>query len=703
MTAEEPRAYQEEAVKAGAVALRDGGRGQVHMACGTGKTLVARRIADELAPGGLTVVACPSVALVAQTLAAWGVAAGRALAVCGDDSAADTFVRSTSLPCPATTDPDRVAGWLRKFPDGRRLVVTTYKSVGLVGQALLATGTVADLLVLDEAHHLAGDAAKQSALVHDDGRLPVARRLYMTATPRMLAAGVRLAGKATDLVGMDDPDVFGPVLYVYPFSRAIAEEYLDDYRLVVVGVTRPDVLALLRRIGRDDVPNPFDATVRNAVVQAALAKAAREWGLHRVVAFCPRVDDAAEFARTLPRTLGHVPEGDRPGGELYAAHVSGRMSMDQRRVPMARLAEPPEGGWTVLANARCLGEGVDVPALDGVVFTHPKRSTVDVIQAVGRALRRNPNGSGTSTVLVPILLPDDPYALSDVGDAAEYDTLWQVARALRAHDDVLAAELDGRRRELSSSVPAELPSRILVRLPDGYDDGTFLRHLTVRVVRSASSSWWEFYGAGLAYRREHGHLRVPSGYVTASGLRLGQWVMNIRSLYDRGLLPADRVRALDELGMIWDELRWRRQVLLDELRAYRAEYGHLRVPQAYVTPDGYPLGKRTAGLRTGGLAVDDEFRGLLDELGMVWNRHDARFQDGLAAACRFHAGNGHLDVPKSYVDPDGYRLGLFVEYYRVAAQVPDDRRAALDQLGIRWGRPRPARKQTRGGRDERAS
>ncbi len=303
--------------------------------------------------------------------------------------------------------------------------------------------------------------------------------------------------------------------------------------------------------------------------------------------------------------------------------------------------------------------------------------------------------------MVPILLPDDPHALADIGDAGDYQTLWQVVRALRAHDETFAAELDARRSMLSAGA-AHLPRQVLVHLPDGYQDGSFLHHLTVRMIEAGSSSWWVGYGHACSYQETHGHLRVASKYVTSSGFNLGQWIANARGLRDRNLLPDERREALDKIEMVWDDLEYRRQILLGHLRVYHAEHGHLRVPQDYITPDGYRLGARVLGLRTGQLAVDDQLRAVLDGLGMVWNRHDARFNDGLAAARRYHAKHGDLDVPQSYIDDTGYKLGNYVEYYRTLGDVPPQRRALLDELGICWGTPRPPRPPRRR-REKRAS
>ncbi|MEU7618788.1 DEAD/DEAH box helicase family protein [Micromonospora rifamycinica] len=309
------RDYQREAVEAIVEGQADGGRGQFRAACGSGKSLVAVHAAARLCPTGLVVVACPSLPLLAQTLAVWAAAgmAAQALAVCSDDTVADTAVRTADLQCPVTTRPDEIADWVRQTPTSRmRLILVTHASAALVGDGLHDADTTASLLVVDEAHHTAGWPGKHVALVHRDEHLPAARRLYMTATPRVLSRRRRAGRGDEDVLSMDDVDVFGPVHYSYPFASAIADGWLDDYRIVVIGVTSAQTPATLRRLDPHAVVRAGAAPLRTAVVQTALIRAAVEFGLRRVVVFTPRVAQSQEFSRTLPATLSALPNRTVP-------------------------------------------------------------------------------------------------------------------------------------------------------------------------------------------------------------------------------------------------------------------------------------------------------------------------------------------------------------------------------------------------------
>jgi superfamily II DNA or RNA helicase len=684
----EPRGYQVEAIEAIATGLAVSGRGLSVAACGTGKTLTAVHAATRLCPSGLVVVTCPTLALLAQTLRVWvgGKVTTDILAVCSDSTVADATVHLPDLSCPVTTDEQEISRWLQHQLRGRlRLLLTTHLSAGVAGRALAATGTEADLLVVDEAHHTAGYVDKHSALLHDNARLPARRRLYMTATPRILSVHRRRGRppQSDQVVSMDNPEIFGPVLHDYPFGQAIDDGWLDDFRVAVIGVTHADVLAILRKTDPAAIVGGHDAPLHTTVVQTALARAAIEFGLRRVLVFTPQIADSREFTRTLQHTLDNLPDDQRPKQQLTAIHVDGEQSVAQRERHLALLAEPPQDGWTVVSNARCLAEGVDVPAVDAVVFTRPKKSEIDVVQAVGRAIRRNPSGSGIATILIPVLLPDDPE--STLLNLDEWETMWQVVRAMRAHDSRLGAELDTRRHE-SITGPVRLPQRIIIRLPDGYATADVLRHITIKLLENTTSDWLVGYGALCAYHARHGHLRIPSGH-REHGIKIKEWLNNRRNDFRLGRLSPQQVAALEHLGIDWSPLDSAWQNALAAARAFHAREGHLRVPNRHRENDvnlyqwiGYQRAERTAG------RISTERIRILDELGFPWYPRDAIFKRNIAAARAFHQRHGHLQVPENHLE-NGVNLNGWLGTQRrkqAAGTLSADRRNQLEQLGIVW-------------------
>lgn len=679
------RDYQQEAVDAIAHGLANGGRGQLHAACGSGKTLMSIHAALRLLPNqGLAVVLVPSLALTAQTITEWRTHAGpdAVLAVCSDDTVTDAPAHLEDIPATTTTDPNEVATWLSTHT-GQRLIVSTYISAHHLAAALTQLGVEADFLIADESHHLAGNPDFVTRRVLEESFLPAKRRLFMTATPRTDDQRAESTGALT----MDDTDVFGPVLYSYPFSRAITERYLDDYRIVVMGITEAKLWEMLREDGVEYVDRPGAPDLKVLAAHALIAKAAHTWGLRRVLAFCPRVADADEFASSMASTVMRLPPGKRPEGGLYVGRITGEMHQNQRDQVMQSLRHPPQQ-WSVVANVRCLSEGVDVPAVDGVVFTSPKSSQVDIVQAAGRALRRDPNGSGTATIIVPIVIPNSDEEVGDL-EPGEFRTLWKVVRALRAHDDSLGIELDTHRSNLSTYNPG-LPEKITIDLPEGASD-RLLSQLKALTVKQATSVWWEGYGHARDYHAEHGHLDIPARYVTPDGFNLGTWIVNSRNARRKGWMRPDRVEALDKLGMIWDtrEGNWSR--FLQEIREFQERSGHVRVPQSYVSPSGYTLGSKVNRVRSNQHTVPSHVKQALDDLGMVWNTLHLRWMEILDAAITYQQEHGNLQVPNDYRMINGFRLGAALKARRARLHegtLDPAEKAALEELDPEWAKPR---------------
>lgn len=671
------RPYQFEAVAAIVSGRREAGRGQLHAACGTGKTRMAAEAAARLVPAGVIVVLVPSITLAAQTLAAWpaGCPVDAAFTVCSDPTAG---TGASGLGVPASTDPEVIAKRLANAA-GRVLVVATYDSAHRLDEAMDLAGRTAELVVCDEAHRTAGRADKVAAAVLRDGFLP-GPRLYMTATPQVIT-GTQAGGGLT-VASMDDESIYGPVLYRYPFAAGIRDGYLSDYRLVVAASTDAQVRELAgdRQLAEDGVP------VAMAAAQAALAMAAAEYGLRRCVVFTQRVEQARLFAQTLPRILDRLPPGRRPPGAVSAGVVHGDMTTVQRDLALDRLRNPPDGGWAVVTNARCLSEGIDIPAIDSVMFTSPKESVIDIAQAVGRALR--PHGdTDTATVVVPALLPDS----GEQPLAGPWRHILNVVRALAAHDETLTASLRRARarRAASGAAPAagELPARIVVQAPPGTVSRA-IETLRLRIIDGIASRWWDGYGHARAYHSAHGNLDIPFSHVTASGFRLGGWLTIQRSARNQGKLSGEQIRVLDELGIIWDqaEATWLRAYA--DLRAFADEHGHFEIPGDCRTSDGAGLAAwahhQRADNRKG--IMPAARRELLEQAGFPWDAHEARWMRRYrqaAEAITRHGGVANLppDSPEaawaaSQYD-NSFRLGRLT-----GRQI-----ALLEQAGIRL-RPR---------------
>lgn len=699
------RYYQVEAVAAICKGLADGGRGQLRAACGTGKTVMAQRSAELLcADGGLVVILCPSIALVAQTLREWELTTENyiALAVCSDDTVRDAVITVDDIPAAVTTNVEEVADWLNvetaKAP--LRLIVGTHASAHVVGEALRSIGRSADLLIVDEAHRTAGIVHKHTALVHNDARFPALRRLYATATPKVVGERARNSRKAftARVVGMDDHTVFGKVLYEYTFAQAIADGYLDDYQLVVMGVTRAEIIEHLAGLPAAATGGKLHTSLHTAMVQTVLAKAARQYGFRRALTFCRRLNEARDFARTMSATLSALPSEMKPDRHLSTGFVDGSMTTTEREKRLQLLKKPPADGWSVVTNVKCLSEGVDVPAIDAVAFTHPKQSVSEIVQAIGRALRHDPNGSGMATILVPILLPDDADAGDDLDEVnvRDYQLLWQVVKALRAHDEKLGAPLDHEHEPTPGTYTYEEQplEHVIINLPDGYDDGTFLQQLTAKIVTITRTSWWASYAALKGYYEQHNTTIVPRDYVvtddvTGETIKLAAWTNAARSAYRRGTLAPDKVEALKQIEFDFrpDAVSWSEGI--DAATSFFEQHGHLE-PVRTERSNGIELRPWLDAQRNQAAKGDlaDDRRAALNALNMRWLPRPKTFDEHIAALTAYRAQHGHIDIEPQPGTDDGY-LGNWLIKIRIQRKMGNLAQAeidALDALGMRWGR-----------------
>ena len=486
-----PRPDQREAIADVLRGFRKHDRGQLIRACGTGKTLIGLRIAEAM-NARRTLVLVPSLSLISQILRDWtgdGLRPFRFLPVCSDDTVRgeDHLVSRTSeLGVPATTDPSVVAEFLRSY--GTRVIFSTYQSTPIIAAAYKRHKLPPfDLALADEAHRCAGVQTGPFATILDSRRIRARKRLFMTATPRYLAEALKNKADAMELevASMDDNEVFGPVFHELKFSEAIRRKLLTDYRVVIVGVDDP----MYRQYAEEGVFVTLDCKritdARTLASHIAVAKATKQYDLRRIITFHGRVKRAREFAEEFPQFIRWMPRAAIPSGNFWAELISGEMASGKRDAILDRLREvqSPERG--LVSNARCLSEGVDVRALDGVAFIDPKESQVDIIQAVGRAIRKAERKK-LGIIILPVYISSGEDAEKVLQDSA-FKQVWRVLRALRSHDDRLAEELDSIRTKIGRGkrIRAYLPGKFTVDLPERLDT-RFADAFYLRTVRSIS-------------------------------------------------------------------------------------------------------------------------------------------------------------------------------------------------------------------------
>ncbi|MGC5007811.1 Helicase associated domain protein [Streptomyces sp. DT203] len=606
------RPHQRDAVAAATRNLTQHPRTSVIAACGTGKTLIAARTAARTAPRGRVLVLLPTLDLLSQTIRSWRLAGrkGTAIAVCSARQALDH--EPVGADVPMTTDPGELAAHIRKTGPGSVTVYATYASLTAVVTAHRDHQLPPwDLIVIDEAHRTAGRLGKAWATVHHDDQIPAARRLYLTATPRIWDPDDTSDGDGAEAVAsMDDEDLFGPVAYHLNLSDAIDLGLLADYQILVPVVTDTDL--------RDWLATGAGAGVdglRLAGRQVAALRAIHDHRLRRILTFHHRVADARAFATTLTDTAATLPTELRPEG-LWADWISGSHAPQvRRRLLLEFTSHTSPDTPAVLSNARVLGEGIDVPDIDAVVFADPKNSPVDTVQAVGRALRQKPGAGKKATLVVPVYLTPDEDP-DDLLGADAYTPLWRTIQALRAHDDRLDARLSDPRTN-RPTMPGEDPEAWL-RFDRPTQGEEVALALSLRVLAPKSAEWRRGLAASRSYHHTHHHLDVPQTYEDPTGYPLGRWLTWQRHLHAKGTLDAVRVHALERLGIIWDPRQQAFDRALAHAAAYVARHGHLAAPVEEVH-DGFPLGRWLATQRTRAETLTDLRAAALTALDRRWN------------------------------------------------------------------------------------
>jgi len=475
----ELRAHQRVAVDEILRGLANADRGKLIMACGTGKTFTTLKIAEKLAgKGGRVLLLVPSLALLSQTLTEWTQESQiplHSFAVCSDSDVGkkrkkddDTVVTfSHELQYPATTESKSLAAEMSKLHDAQHMsvVFSTYHSIDTISQAQKKFGLGDfDLVICDEAHRTTGATfgdADESAFVkvHDPKFLRAAKRLYMTATPRIYGDAAKATAERDDvaLCSMDDEAMYGKDLHVLSFSEAVKRNLLVDYKVIVLGIDEAHVNRRLQGLLKDENNQlKVDDAAKIIGCWKALSKGELTEGLagdtepmQRAVAFC-QVIEVSTKGKTHKVSSKHIAkmfqsvveayqqsEGDDGVSALIceAEHVDGSMNASTKESKLAWLKEGiAKNTCRVLSNVRCLSEGVDVPALDAVLFLTPRNSQVDVVQSVGRVMRLAP-GKQRGYVVLPVVIPAGVEAHEALNDNKTYAVVWQVLQALRSHDD----------------------------------------------------------------------------------------------------------------------------------------------------------------------------------------------------------------------------------------------------------------------------
>jgi predicted helicase len=478
------RSDQKTAVDNVVLGLSGADRGKLIMACGTGKTFTSLKIAEHLAGKGKRVLfLVPSLSLLSQSLTEWTQESEVPLhcfAVCSDseigkkrsknEEVVETFMHE--LRFPATTDSTRLSAEMKKRFDSEHMsvVFSTYHSIEVLSQAQKKYKLEEfDLIVCDEAHRTtgvssAGEDESAFVRVHSNDFIKARKRLYMTATPRIYADSAKAVAEKENitLCSMDNEELYGKPLHIINFSDAVMKDLLVDYKVIVLAVEEEHINSRLQKLLADDNNQlRMDDAAKIIGCWKALSKIGSRESLaddaepmRRAVSFAQVIEyqNGAKTHKVSSKLVSAMfqdvvdayleSENTENPLRVEVQHIDGTMNATIKEEKLQWLkAEPPESTCRILSNVRCLSEGVDVPALDAVLFLSPRQSQIDVVQSVGRVMRKAP-GKKRGYVILPVVIPAGIEPHEALNDNKTYKAVWQVLQALRSHDDRFDAEIN---------------------------------------------------------------------------------------------------------------------------------------------------------------------------------------------------------------------------------------------------------------------
>ena len=680
-----PKPYQIAALTDIKAALNTHDRATVVMACGTGKTLVSLW-ATQYAQPKTVLVLLPSLTLLQQTLGEWSkhhafTPGFRYLCVCSDQTVGlandELEIRPSDVEFRIDTNPEEVARFLAHPTDDVKVIFSTYQSSPVVGAG--ADGHTFDLGVFDEAHKTTGRGGGAFSYALSDERLHIRKRLFFTATPRHYDIRHRDKEGEFRVQSMDDPRVYGVRAHTLSFASAAKQGIICPYKVVISLIDKGMVSDFARMNGITLIETDL-MRARWVAHLLAFQQAVENTGATKAITFHSRLRAAEEFASATTHGIGRYLKG------IDVRHVHGKQRSSERKALIDAFRHAEKG---VLTNARCLTEGVDVPAVDMVAFLDPKQSRIDIAQATGRAMRK-PQGASAKTVgyvVVPLFAADfEQSSLDEAIESESFDQVADVLNALQEHDEDLTDIIRELRERKGAGEPFDLRrlrEKVEVIGP-AVDLERLNTSISIAITDRIGTSWDEWLGRLIAYRHREGHCRVPRDH-REQGFELGSWVHHQRRKED-SMLP-DRRQRLDALGFVWDPFAALWEEGFRSLELFRQREGHCLVPNRYRDPaSDFRLGQWVGAQRNKRNSLSPDRRQRLDTLGFVWDPIVAQWEEGFVALERYHQAKGNCLVPQGYRDPTSdFRLGTWVSTQRQFRDTMEpERRQRLEAIGFSW-------------------
>ena len=522
-----PHPYQAEAITNVVNGFKSNNRGQLIMACGTGKTLTSLWIKEGL-KSNLTLYLVPSLNLLSQVAREWSYNSNikiDVLCICSDKSVGkrsydEIEEKLIDAPFNVQNDEKDIIHFIKSR--GNKVIFCTYHSLPILKRIHKNTSIPGfELIIADEAHKVASERIEKNyySIVLDNKYVRYKKILFCTATPRTYKDHIKKRAKARgqELSGMEDKKLFGIPFHTLSFSEAIYHKpkpLLTPYQVVVMGVDSDEISKkIIERELVKDSSGKVNTDAESLANLIGTLKAIKKYDISKIITFHTKVDYAQKFSEEILSLNENFKSKDFPKAKLFTDYVKGKgMSSFERSKKIKKLEINKKNEIRLISNARCLGEGIDVPTLDGIAFINPKYSLIDIVQQVGRAIRKSKNKT-IGTIILPVFIKDGDNAM-EIIENSNFEKIWWVLNALKSHDSHLVEELNELRtklgkRKINPPGGDSLTPELTIDLPEKYDE-EFINALKTLIIERTSSSWYYWYGKLVDYFNEYGDSEVPA-------------------------------------------------------------------------------------------------------------------------------------------------------------------------------------------------
>ncbi|MFZ4440528.1 MAG: Helicase associated domain protein [Syntrophales bacterium] len=709
-----PHITQQEAIEAAVSHYGKNKRGQLILPCGAGKTLASIWISEKLGAKKILIM-LPSLSLLSQTLKEWAINASmpfRYLCICSDttvDLGNDSPIENISaMDVPVTTEFEAIRDFLKDPTSKTSIIFSTYQSSKVLSAAVLDSGTTFDIGIFDEAHRTAGTKVGVWGIALVDEKIPINHRIFMTATPKIYAPHITKKAKEEDVLicSMDDAEMYGHPFYEIGFAEAVKRGHITDYKVIVICVTDSEVKEIIEKGGKVITDQDHEWDAKALAKGIALVKGIRAYGLRKAFTFHGRVDSAKAFTDTSkPYGINQIFKLLEPERETQKSvgffHVNGTMSSGTRSNILKEFESVDIG---IMSNARCLVEGVNIPAVDTVAFIDPKRSLIDIVQATGRAMRKA-DWKKNGYIFIPVFLEEDSDP-EEIIQNSDFGTVWEVLQAMLDQDQRMQGIVSKMRilqgkGEKDSQVWKDAMSEYTEKiefydLPIKIDKNRFIERLNTRIVEIIGRTWDFWYGLTLRYKEEFSDPNVPQYYITAEGYFLSYWQREQRKKYKNGKLSSEGIARLEKIGFKWVMLEDQFEKGFQKTLLYKESSGNPNAPRTYKTAEGYSLGTWQNNQRTkywNGELSPDRIKPL-EEIGFKWEKQEKkfvekfdRFEKGFQETLHYKESKGNPNAPQIYKTAEGYSLGAWQNSQKKKysnGKLSADQIKRLEKIGFTW-------------------